>query len=552
MTRLIGVLPDQLRRNMIAVYTNCECYDDCSTRNVIQRTNLNIPEDRTFYMENSAFSKDYAALTGTEKLRLERQWKLSLEASANLFSALSELKNIDSHTFQVIIKQRNRLKVILHDVSFKIQNLAQLQCELDQANTISKDGASQAEQFKSFTTKKTVTRKVMVETNYHNTLCDSCHYVCHQHCGLQEITQKGSNQFVNCAAFCGDRCVKCPKKCSYTTHYHARKDIVERTETIDEILDDVKKKYDAALRQQSGAIRLLKTLDDVRLGIDCAIRHEVAKLKDSCTEIIAHCSGFNLVNEISATIGQLEKDLTRLRNFESVNSARAHIDLMKKIAEELSQMGEVNNFPPIPPSVPSPSHQLAQGNNYQEDESPQRQASVVFHEGVGRILRPDVFKKLRDIIGMKKVKEAINNLVMRAIVDVERSKILGKPVKFKGFGHFIFKGNPGTGKSLIADLLPLIFEDIKKLYDQTQPNPPQNKSDPNKTSQQTATPPPDPTTIIDNYRTLRQKTNDKLDQAIVLIQSQLAQFPPKVASAADVLSNGRGDGQTGVNAAVST
>ena len=78
----------------------------------------------------------------------------------------------------------------------------------------------------------------------HSTICSTCTHICHQDCGLSEITTAGDNAFKGCAAFNGaENCRYCPRKCSFTAHFHGKKRIVKTSTTVDTVINDLLKKF---------------------------------------------------------------------------------------------------------------------------------------------------------------------------------------------------------------------------------------------------------------------------------------------------------------------
>lgn len=57
-----------------------------------------------------------------------------------------------------------------------------------------KGAMADAEKYAKYTQNNTVKEKKIVDAPYHSTLCSTCQTVCHDHCGLTEITAKGTLQ----------------------------------------------------------------------------------------------------------------------------------------------------------------------------------------------------------------------------------------------------------------------------------------------------------------------------------------------------------------------
>lgn len=121
-------------------------------------------------------------------------------------TAFHDMKNI-----------RFEIKQTLHGVRLQIKKLQDLQDHLNAAQSALGKYSDDAEKFKNYTSKKYVTLLFLfyslfhyycrtmpvislVDAPYHSTICSNCNSVCHDNCGLQEITAKGSNAFINCYA----------------------------------------------------------------------------------------------------------------------------------------------------------------------------------------------------------------------------------------------------------------------------------------------------------------------------------------------------------------
>lgn len=176
----------------------------------------------------------------------------------------------------------------------------------------------------------------LVDAPYHSTLCQSCNFVCHDHCGLSEISQTGDNAFLGCAAMSGNNCVRCPKKCSYTVHYHAKKTMKETTTTMDEILQDIKQKYDEAQKNQSQTKTNIVSITNSKKVINDAIEQLQKDIDKMCHDLKKICSNFNLVDELNQTIHRLEMEAKALTSIEARRTADDFIKAIKTIANGLS------------------------------------------------------------------------------------------------------------------------------------------------------------------------------------------------------------------------
>ena len=152
---------------------------------------------------------------------------------------------------------RMRLKQALHAALLDTQQYRTVLASLDQAEALMKQNSSDVNAFSNFVQRTQQSVTELVDAPYHSTICSSCNKVCHDHCGLSEISNHGDNAFRNCAAFSGDNCHAGSCRCSYTRHYHGRKTMRTITKTLETVLSDIKAKYDQAVSGKASAASML-------------------------------------------------------------------------------------------------------------------------------------------------------------------------------------------------------------------------------------------------------------------------------------------------------
>lgn len=100
----------------------------------------------------------------------------------------------------------------------------------------------------------------------------------------------------------------------------------------------------------------------------------------------------------------------------------------------------------------SVKHQLKDESSYQENIESYQHIEIE----TPKLNSPTSHLKLDDIIGLDNVKENINSITSLIAVERKRSN---NPV----IGHYIFKGNPGTGKTTVGRILGQKFKEMNFL-----------------------------------------------------------------------------------------
>jgi len=218
----------------------------------------------------------------------------------------------------------------------QITQLQEKQDELMIAEqALARHGADE-EQFANYTQQKTVVKTELVEASYHSTICSRCNNVCHNNCGLNEISSQGSNEFRGCACMNGDNCGVCSGRCSYTTHYHARKTMRTTTQTLEEVLEDIKAKFDAAQQGKQQQTTKISSVKDAKKTIENAIATMKKSVLAECAKLKKTCSGFNLVDELHEMLTQLKTEARLLQSNDARDTAEKFIRSIQTICDELN------------------------------------------------------------------------------------------------------------------------------------------------------------------------------------------------------------------------
>ena len=329
-----GFFPDSIMKNIIVVFTCCR-EETCNFKSLDK---LDIKPRKIIYMNNSAFSVDPRKYNLNLDQILQLEWAKSMEQSKNIIDEMKKLSATSTFEFSQMLKIRNSIKSKLHDSKMKIMELQKIQDEYTHAKNLADIHGATSEQFKNYTVQKIVPKEVFFETNYHSTICGKCSKVCHSQCGLDEIPGKTHGGIENCACFCysDNKCSVCG--CDPSTHYHERKDSKLQMVTLDEELTDIKNKYLAEMQQKDEATKKMSDHDLVIKGIESSIEQLKKDITKDVKELKKICKKYNLVNELTDTILQMEQEKLLLKTIESQKTAQEFINMLKYLANNFSSL----------------------------------------------------------------------------------------------------------------------------------------------------------------------------------------------------------------------
>jgi GTPase Era involved in 16S rRNA processing len=300
--QLRGNLPDIVMDNVIVVSTN-------GTRHTVNfpleelKVNGNV---YPYYMQNSAFSTDPAKWTPAVMQSLQADWDQVMDELKAMMATLKLFTTKSVSAFKNMKDIRNEIKALMHAARLEVSEIQRMQDEIAMFETGLKQANADTIAYKDYTKQQIVDKVELVDAPYHSTLCKNCNHVCHDKCGLDESTVAGAQIFQQCWAMEDGNCTKCQHKCSYTAHYHAKKTIKVSKQTLNDVLADIKSRYDAASNNSTNFQKKIRTVADAKRLLEKALQQKNAEIIAKCNHLRQICSGFNLASELNALIHQLE------------------------------------------------------------------------------------------------------------------------------------------------------------------------------------------------------------------------------------------------------
>jgi len=339
-SRLRGNMPDAVLRNLVVVCTNCTAHT-CNTERDAIRAELGLAasdQAEFFFIQNSAFSSNPDSWTEEVRSEISKDWKLCCRELNRLVVFLSEkvLPSPVAVNWQAMRDARMRLKQALHAALLDTQQYRQVLASLDQAELMMKQNSSDVNAFSNYIRRTQQTVTELVDAPYHSTICSSCNTVCHDHCGLDEISNRGDNAFKNCYAFNGDNCRIGSCRCSYTTHYHGRKTMRTSTKTLETVLSDIKAKYDQAVSGKSSAASMMATLGSSRANVEQSLRALGQRLLKECEDIRKICSGFNILDELYVQLDVMRLEASRTHDLRVRDQLQSLIVQVETLCKNLA------------------------------------------------------------------------------------------------------------------------------------------------------------------------------------------------------------------------
>lgn len=367
--RLSGVIPDSfLKRATILVLTKARQSDCCfefSSVNWLEKV-------RVAYMNNGAFSSNPSSWSPQDKKHQAEAWDESMGVIDCLVRTIRLISTSGTDDFLKLRNKRFEIKQQLHEARLEISQLHQLQDEIEKLEKDKANSLQTAKSFCDYTQTKVITRTELVDASYHSTICSTCNVVCHDHCGLQEITGVGDNAFKSCLAMTGDNCHQCPGKCSYKMHYHGKKTMRKTETTLNEVLQDIKSKFDSSIATANALSSMIYDSASAKKQINAMIDYRVKQLFKKCYEIRDLCSGFNLVDELFITIQQMQQEARNYKAFEARDKAESIISVIKSLCKEFEGRTE-SSRPPLKPlnviNIADTFSNLEEGDSSGSEES---------------------------------------------------------------------------------------------------------------------------------------------------------------------------------------
>ncbi|UJR16642.1 hypothetical protein I4U23_003542 [Adineta vaga] len=332
LSQLRGNLPDIIMNNVIVVLTNATRYTVNFNLDALELSGNVYP----YYMQNSAFSQDPSYWTPVAFKAIQSEFDTSMIVIKNMINIIDTFQTKSVQAFKMMKNIRNEIKTLLHNVRLEISQIQKLQDEINIWENLAKQCDNDLTIYRDYTREREIDTIELVDVPFNNTLCRQCNHICHENCQLDESTTIGDQIFYQCWAIHNGYCLQCVGHCSYTNHYHARKTIQRGKKKIQDVLHDIKTKYEQTLTEKNFHEKRIISKEDAKNLLENALKQETEDITQLCSKLNQFCTRFDLAQELYVLIHQIETEGSMLRNIEakkqSIELTRTLNDLCQRIA----------------------------------------------------------------------------------------------------------------------------------------------------------------------------------------------------------------------------
>src|SRR5436309_10868012 len=98
------------------------------------------------------------------------------------------------------------------------------------------------------------------------------------------------------------------------SHFHDKVKVVEETQTISQVLEDIKAQYDNASSQYQKHSSDANSYQSSLSNLQAAANAKYELIHKLCNELSKICSRFNFVDELHANIESMKQDARTIQN----------------------------------------------------------------------------------------------------------------------------------------------------------------------------------------------------------------------------------------------
>ena len=261
-SEISAVLPKATATNIVVVFTNVKDANDVSfeidSLAPYRYLGTKLPSKNVVYIDNPWCTLQKMEKTNITK-DLTKAFSRASESLEKMFNVIQMFEAIHSTSFMQVYLEKEAVERKMVQLLHAVDNKTSLQ-ETIATKKAEIDAAVKTKSLnKGFVTKINVPNWVMIETPFHNTVCQECNANCHQECGLKRSMDREVIKECSCIMVDSNQCSVCGH--SYDLHVHMNGFNMREMVETDIVNNEMKKKFESAENEEALGFEMKKVLD---------------------------------------------------------------------------------------------------------------------------------------------------------------------------------------------------------------------------------------------------------------------------------------------------
>ena len=248
MSQITSILPRQIVKNIIIVFTNCSSrlqlnFDPSTLQEYFGEAT---PSEHVFCIDNpyslyTKYKETEGKLEPDMKEEIVDEFKRTAKVLKKLVGKMQGFSPVHTNLFINLYNKKLEIEKNVIHLLAAYDNQTEIESKLVKAEKELEAAISTKKLNENFRSTQHIRTCKPIDTNRHNTLCGAagCYSNCHVPCNLKKTFDR--QDFINCAAMNGSEfCTVCEHK--YDLHYH--------NEVMWEVYEDTKEFVDEAMQKK--------------------------------------------------------------------------------------------------------------------------------------------------------------------------------------------------------------------------------------------------------------------------------------------------------------
>ena len=238
-----------------------------------------VPFENYYKFNNSAL---FASRTSGGKVD-EHFWDLGIGSFKDFFDKFALMKPRSLHLMNEVLKERERLEASIQRLQPRITAGLAERDRLLMTETALKQHKAKICDNKDFKITVIVNRQRMEKLPHgqFTTTCMSCHYTCHEICGIADDDEKHSCSAMGSGSKDSICCRVCPQKCTWKIHKNTPYKYVLYQEQVTQTLEEIKARHESAVTGKLEVEGMIDKIKDRMAEIDVEVDMMINQVRQS-------------------------------------------------------------------------------------------------------------------------------------------------------------------------------------------------------------------------------------------------------------------------------